>query len=150
MAQPKYLDVDGYDVVINENVYANDLPESQNDIAYADLVFDPGSQNACHRAFCVFEAQGSPNEKLISPIMHVYSNETEVEHVLLISDGENSESDSDSDESYHSYLDIDEEIECEKLNWHKGTPEQDLQRICTSSAKKGHTEPSKLTCTGMI
>lgn len=148
MAQPTYLDVDGYDVV-NENVYANDLPESPNYIAYADLVFDPGSQNACHRAFCVFETQGSPNEKMISPIMHVYTNETEVEHVLLISDGENSESDSDSDESYHSYLDIDEEIECEKLNWPKGTPEKDLQRICTSSAKKGPKEPSKLTCTGM-
>lgn len=148
MAQPTYLDVDGYDAV-NENVYANDLPESPNYIAYADLVFDPGSQNACHRAFCVFETQGSPNEKMISPIMHVYTNETEVEHVLLISDGENSESDSDSDESYHSYLDIDEEIECEKLNWPKGTPEKDLQRICTSSAKKGPKEPSKLTCTGM-
>lgn len=148
MAQPTYLDVDGYGVV-NENVYANDLPESPNYIAYADLVFDPGSQNACHRAFCVFETQGSPNEKMISPIMHVYTNETEVEHVLLISDGENSESDSDSDESYHSYLDIDEEIECEKLNWPKGTPEKDLQRICTSSAKKGPKEPSKLTCTGM-
>lgn len=148
MAQPTYLDVDGYDGV-NENVYANDLPESPNYIAYADLVFDPGSQNACHRAFCVFETQGSPNEKMISPIMHVYTNETEVEHVLLISDGENSESDSDSDESYHSYLDIDEEIECEKLNWPKGTPEKDLQRICTSSAKKGPKEPSKLTCTGM-
>lgn len=148
MAQPTYLDVDGYDVV-NENVYANDLPESPNYIAYADLVFDPGSQNACHQAFCVFETQGSPNEKMISPIMHVYTNETEVEHVLLISDGENSESDSDSDESYHSYLDIDEEIECEKLNWPKGTPEKDLQRICTSSAKKGPKEPSKLTCTGM-
>lgn len=148
MAQPTYLDVDGYDAV-NETVYANDLPESPNYIAYADLVFDPGSQNACHRAFCVFETQGSPNEKMISPIMHVYTNETEVEHVLLISDGENSESDSDSDESYHSYLDIDEEIECEKLNWPKGTPEKDLQRICTSSAKKGPKEPSKLTCTGM-
>lgn len=148
MEQPTYLDVDGYDAV-NENVYANDLPESPNYIAYADLVFDPGSQNACHRAFCVFETQGSPNEKMISPIMHVYTNETEVEHVLLISDGENSESDSDSDESYHSYLDIDEEIECEKLNWPKGTPEKDLQRICTSSAKKGPKEPSKLTCTGM-
>lgn len=148
MEQPTYLDVDGYDGV-NENVYANDLPESPNYIAYADLVFDPGSQNACHRAFCVFETQGSPNEKMISPIMHVYTNETEVEHVLLISDGENSESDSDSDESYHSYLDIDEEIECEKLNWPKGTPEKDLQRICTSSAKKGPKEPSKLTCTGM-
>lgn len=146
MAQPTYLDVDSYDVVDNENVYANDLFESSNYIAYADLVFDPGSKNACHRAFCVFETKGSPNEKMISPIMHVYTNETEVEHVLLISDGEISESDSDSDESYHSYLDIDEEIECEKLKWPKDTPVQDLQRICTSPAKKG---PSKLTCTGM-
>lgn len=73
MAQPTYLDVDSYDVVDNENVYANDLFESSNYIAYADLVFDPGSKNACHRAFCVFETKGSPNEKMISPIMHVYN-----------------------------------------------------------------------------
>lgn len=119
MVQLIYLDVDSYDVVDNENVYVNDLFESFNYIVYVDLVFDQGLKNVCYWVFCVFEIKGSLNEKMIFFIMYVYINEIEVEYVFLILDGEILESDLDFDESYYLYLDIDEEIECEKFKWFK-------------------------------
>lgn len=142
-------DVDNYNVVSEDNVYANVAMESSSVIAYADLVFDPGSFGSCHKAFCVFENQGDAQEILISPKNHIYANQCEVEHVILISEDENSDLSSDSDESCHSYLEIDDyEKHLHPCNFGDG-PSNRTTVQSTLSVKHGPKEATTLTCSGM-
>lgn len=139
-------------VKTESNDYVNVSEDSPYYIAYADLVFNEGSLNSCHQAFCVYESNNSSNETMISQKDPVYENQfIEEEHVILISEEENSDSESDSDENSHPYIDIDEEIKFQTQKCRTNTfgegPHENAYPASTPSTKS--RQPSKLTCTGM-